>query len=325
MHVPPTPNERISQILSRDWHADILEFLRTDLPRLCAVLLLAFVLQRLVAFFVGRMVRLAERQVDNPQRASQLRTMAAIIRATSYGILGFIVLLHVLSVFSIDLTPLLASAGVVGVGIGLGAQSIFKDVLNGIFILVEDQYNVGEIVKLAGLQGTVEDLSLRITRLRDADGTLYIIPNSQIGTVSNLSRDFALASLSVSVDASANPDRVMDTLRTVAAGIRVDPAFGQIILSEPNILGVDRISGREILYALNLRVRPNQRDAVLRELRRRIVLTFESSAIPLGNESSLLILAKDPPGPSDPWSHTLPNPQPATVPEASPATEPPSS
>src|SRR6185437_1158513 len=105
------------------------------------------------------------------------------------------------------------------VGIGLGAQSIFKDMLNGIFILVEDQYNVGEVVKIAGLQGTVEDLTLRLTRLRDSDGTLYVIPNSQIATVSNLSRDFSIASLPVSVDASANPDRVMALLRKVAAEV----------------------------------------------------------------------------------------------------------
>ena len=313
MPLPATPNEHIGQILARDWHADIVDFLRSDLPRLLAVLLLAAILQRTVAFFVGRMLRFADRQVGNPQRASQLRTMAGIIRATTYGILGFIVLLHVLSVFNINLTPLLASAGVVGVGIGLGAQSIFKDVLNGIFILVEDQYNVGEVVKIAGLQGTVEDLSLRLTRLRDGDGTLHLIPNSQINTVSNMSRDFAVASLTVSVDATANPDRVSATLLTIATEVRSDPAFAAVILADPQMLGVDKISGREIVYALNLRVRPNQRDGVLRELRKRIVLTFEKSAIPLGSDSSLLVLAKDPPAQLTPVSPTD-NPAPSATP-----------
>src|SRR6185437_16791534 len=118
------------------------------------------------------------------------------------------------------------------VGIGLGAQSIFKDMINGIFILVEDQYNVGEVVKIAGLQGTVEDLTLRLTRVRDSDGTLYIIPNSQIGTVSNLSRDFSLANLNVSVDASANPDRVIDVLRTLATSVRNESAFRDIAIAD---------------------------------------------------------------------------------------------
>ena len=145
-------DNRVWNIVEHDWRTDIIEFVRSGLPRLLAILLLAFILQRIVLFFVNRMLRLADKQVGNSQRASQLRTMAAILRATSYSIIGFIVLLHVLSIFNINLTPLLASAGVVGVGIGLGAQSIFKDMLNGIFILVEDQYNVGEVVKIAGLK-----------------------------------------------------------------------------------------------------------------------------------------------------------------------------
>ena len=299
-HWNPAPqDDRFSNILARDWHNDVINFVRADLPRILAILLVAFILQRIVHFFVARMRRLADKQVGNSQRASQLRTMASIIRATSYGILGFIVLLHILSIFSINLTPLLASAGVVGVGIGLGAQSIFKDMLNGIFILLEDQYNVGEVVRIAGLQGTVEDLSLRITKLRDGDGTLHLIPNSQIATVSNLSRDFSIASLPVSVDASVDPDRVMDVLRSIAKEVREDPAYKQVIISDPDILGVDRINGREILYPVNLRVRANQRDGVMRELRRRIIKTFEREGIPLGNASSLLIMQKgDPTAPA---------------------------
>jgi small conductance mechanosensitive channel len=280
----------ISEIVARDWHNDIANFIRADLPRIFAILLIALVLQRLVTFFVNRMRHLADRQVGNGQRASQLRTIAAILRATSYSLIGFIVLLHILSVFNINLTPLLASAGVVGVGIGLGAQSIFKDMLNGIFILVEDQYNVGEVVRVAGLAGTVEDLTLRLTRLRDGDGTLHIIPNSQIATVSNLSRDYSIASLPVSVDATADPDRVMDLLRRLAAEVRSDPAFREVVIADPDILGVDKINGREIVYPVNLRVRANQRDGVLRELRKRIIKTFEREGIPLGTASSTLIM-----------------------------------
>ena len=226
------------------------------------------------------MRKLADHQVGNSQRAAQLRTMAAILRATSYGVIGFIVLLQVLSIFNINLTPLLASAGIVGVGIGLGAQSIFKDMLNGIFILVEDQYNVGEVVKIAGLHGTVEDLTLRCTTLRDGDGTLYIIPNSQIATVSNLSRDFSVATLNLSVDASADPDKVIAVLATVALEVRNDPAFKEIVIADPDVPGVDKINGREVTYPVSIRVRANQKDGVLRELRRRIIMAFEERRHP---------------------------------------------
>ena len=144
------------------WHRDILTFVHTDLPRLLFIFVFWLVILRVILIFDGRMRRLARHHAaTNAQRAKELLTVAANLRATSYGIIGFILLLHTLSVLGINLTPLLASAGVVGVGIGLGAQSLFKDMLNGIFILIENQYNVGDTVRIASLTGTVEDLTLR--------------------------------------------------------------------------------------------------------------------------------------------------------------------
>jgi len=287
-------DEHIMQIVERDWHNDIVSFATTKLPKIFVVLLVVFVLQRIVLFFVKKMRTRADRQVGHFHRAAQLRTMASILRATSYGVLGFIALLQLLNIFDIPYQPILASAGIVGVGVGLGAQSIFKDVLNGIFILVEDQYNVGEVVILAGLKGTVEDLSLRRTSLRDNDGTLYIIPNSQIATVSNLSRDYSVAALNVSVDASANPDKVIALLRKIADEVRNESTFKDIAIADPIILGVDKIEGRAVTYPVQIRVRANQRDGVLRELRRRIILAFEKDGIPLGNDPANMLILRTP-------------------------------
>jgi small conductance mechanosensitive channel len=276
-----------------DWRHDTLLFVHTGLPKLVFILLLWAIILRIVLFFVGRMRRVARHHsAANPQRASELLTVAAILRATAYGIVGFIVLLHVLRVLGIDLTPLLASAGVVGVGVGLGAQSLFKDMLNGIFILIENQYNVGDTVRLASLTGTVEDLTLRITKLRDADGTLYLIPNSQIATVSNLSRDFAVATLSLTVDASADPDQVLNILRSTALAVRNDPQFRDIALADPIVPGVDSISGRVVTYPVTIRVRISQKDAILRELRRRTLQAFEQNGIPLGTDPANMLLMK---------------------------------
>jgi small conductance mechanosensitive channel len=295
MHLPamPSQDQPINSLttIEHAWKNDIISIIQNKLPRVLAILLIVFVLHRLVLFFVKRLRRLADHQVGNFHRAAQLRTMAAIIRATSYSIFGFIIFLQVLNLLGIPYQPILASAGILGVAIGLGAQSIFKDMINGILILVEDQYNVGEVVSLAGLKGTVEDLSLRRTSVRDADGTLYIIPNSQIATVSNLSRDFSVASLNVSVDASANPDKVMDLLKKIATDVRNDPAYKEIAIADPVVLGVDKIDGRAVSYPVQIRVRVNQRDGVLRELRRRIILAFEKEGIPLGNDpANMLIL-----------------------------------
>lgn len=291
----PSQEQRLSRLFAEEWHNDIVLFVSQKLPKLVGVLIIAFIILRVIKFFVSRLQKRAEQQVGNFHRAAQLRTMASIFRATSIGVVGFLAFLQVLTIFDIPYQPLLASAGILGVGIGLGAQSIFKDMLNGIFILLEDQYNVGEVVTIAGLKGTVEDLSLRSTRLRDGDGTLYLIPNSQIATVSNQSRDFSVASLPISVDASANPDRVMDILRRLASDVRNDSAFKDIVISDPEILGINDIRGREVIYQVNIRVRANQRDGVLRELRRRIILAFEKEGIPLGISSNMLIMQKTDP------------------------------
>jgi small conductance mechanosensitive channel len=303
MHLPamPSQDQPIGSIktIEHAWKNDIISIIQNKLPRVLAILLIVFVLHRLVLFFVKRLHRLADHQVANFHRAAQLRTMAAIIRATSYSIFGFIVFLQVLNILGIPYQPILASAGILGVAIGLGAQSIFKDMINGILILVEDQYNVGEVVNLAGLKGTVEDLSLRRTSVRDADGTLYIIPNSQIATVSNLSRDYAVANLNISVDASANPDKVISLLTRVATDVRNDPIFKDIAVSDPVVPGVDKIDGRAVTYPIQIRVRVNQRDGVLRELRRRIILAFEKEGIPLGTDPANMLILR-PPNPTAP-------------------------
>jgi small conductance mechanosensitive channel len=274
----------------RDWHDDVVEMVKDRLPKFVLVCVILVILWRIVQFFVGRMILRADRLNNNPHRSAQLRTMAAIIRATAYAVLAFLAFLQFLTLLHITYTTLLASAGLIGVGIGLAAQSLFKDIINGIFFLIEDQFNVGDVIRAASLTGTVEDLTLRTTWLRDGDGTLHVIPNSQIATLSNLSRDYAVATLPVAVDASANPDEVIAVLTEIAKAVRADAAFKDVLIADPVVLGVDKIDGRSILYPISLRVLPNQKDGVLRELRKNIVLTFERKGIPLGSDSSLLIM-----------------------------------
>ncbi len=281
--------------IERGWHTALLNFVQNGLPEILVTLLIAFVAQRLVLFFTKRLRRRADVLVGNGRRSAQLRTVAGILRASAYGLIGFYVFIQVLGAIGVPLGPFIASAGVIGLGVSFGAQSLFKDVLNGIFILLEDQFSVGDVVKVAGLQGTVEDLTLRCTKLRDGDGTVYIVPNSQIATVSNLSRDFSVASLAVNVSARENPDRVLAVLKQLAMELRLDPAFKDVVLADPDILGVDRIAGREITYPVNLRVRANQRDGVLRELRRRLLLAFAREGIDLGPGANVLVLERPDP------------------------------
>ena len=270
------------------------------LPKVLVVLLFLFIIERIAGFFVNRMRSIASREHIEARRGAQLRTMASIIRATIYSILAFLGFLQILNLLNINYAPLLASAGIVGVGIGLAAQSLFKDIINGVFILIEDQYNVGETVKIASLTGTVEDLTLRLTRLRDGDGTLYIIPNSQVATVTNMSRDFAVAAVSISVDASADPAHVMKVLEEIAREVHADPTFKDVIMAEPGISGIDSINGRALGYSINARVRIAQKDDILHTFRNHIIDRFKREGIPLGIDPANMLLLQQKAGTTDP-------------------------
>lgn len=287
-------DEHTLQQIEHGWHNDFNTFVESGLPKIVVALVLAFIAQRIVLFFVKRLRRRADAMVGNAQRAAQLRTIAAIVRASSYSLIAAYLVVQVLGAIGVPLGPFIASAGVIGLGISFGAQSIFKDMLNGIFILVEDQFNVGDTIKAASLTGAVEDLTLRITKLRDGDGTLHIIPNSQITTVSNLSRDFSVATLHLSVASTENPDRILGLLRTLTDALREDVVFKDVLIAAPDLLGVDKISAQEVVYPINLRVRANQKDPVLRELRKRILIAFTKEKIQFGASTSTLMIEANP-------------------------------
>lgn len=261
--------------INRKWMMDLQGFIRASLPKIIVILVVAWVLTRFVKLVTERVLRAAERHAGRPRNVSQVRTLTSVIRATGTGIIFFVAALEILPLLGFRLGPLLASAGVAGVAIGLAAQTIVKDCLNGMLILVEDQYNVGDVVKLAGLGGTVEAMTLRRTMVRDADGTLYVIPNSQITTVANQTRDFSVATINVSVDFSADPDQVMALLKQVAMGVRQDPAYSHVFLADPTLLGVDSIKGSQVIYPVQLRTQANQQWPAMRETQRRIRLALE--------------------------------------------------
>lgn len=265
--------------VSAEWMGDLQEFLHTKLPRLVVLAIVAVVLTRLLNLITGRMVYVAERHSVDTMRLSQVKTLASVIRATGIGVIGLISALMLLDTMEIKLGPLLASAGIAGVAIGLAAQTIVKDMLNGVLILVEDQFGVGEVVKIAGVAGTVEAMSLRRTTVRDGDGTLYVIPNSQITTVANQSRDFSVATINVSVDFSADPDRVIGLLKDVSMGVRQDPAYSDVFLNDPQVLGVDAMKGSEVIYPVILKTKANQQWAALRETKRRIRIAIEENQL----------------------------------------------
>ena len=274
-HAEPTSS--FVRSLNQEWLSDVQEFLHVGLPKLLFIALYAWVLILIVNFITSRVIKVAERRDSvGAARGAQVRTLASVIRATGIGIVAFLAFLQIMeNVLHFNLGPLLASAGVAGVAIGLAAQTIVKDVLNGILILIEDQYNVGDVVTLAGMTGTVDSMTLRKTQVRGFDGTLYIIPNSQITNVANQSRDYSVSTLNVSVDFSANPDQVIPLLKKIALEVRNEPAFRDAFVADPQVFGVDSIKGTEVIYPIQIRTLPRKQFDAMREMQRRIRLALE--------------------------------------------------
>ncbi len=258
-----------------EWAVDSQEFIRVKLPHLFVVAVIAFVLMRLLRMITFHISRVAERHSATPVHIAQVKTVTGIVRTTGLAIIWLIAGLQILDALGVNLAPLLASAGIAGIALGLAAQNIVKDVLNGILILIEDQFNVGDTVRLAGVAGTVEAMTLRNTTVRDADGTLYIIPNSQITTVANQSVGYSVATVNVSVDFSANPDKVVELLRKIAMEIRSSEEFREVFVADPQILGVDAIKGSELIFPVVFKTLATKQYAPVREFRRRVRLAME--------------------------------------------------
>jgi small conductance mechanosensitive channel len=258
-----------------EWADDAQEFVRSKLPHLLLVAIIAFILNRLLRAVTAHMIRVAEQHAAGPGRIAQVKTVAGVIRTTGLAIIGLITGLQFLAAVGFNFGPLLASAGIAGVAIGLAAQNIVKDMLNGILILIEDQFNVGDTVRLAGVAGIVETMTLRNTTVRDTDGTLYVIPNSQITTVANLSVGYSLATVNVSVDFSANPDEVLKLLTAIAMEVRNSDEFRQVFVADPQILGVDAIKGSELIFPVTFKTLATKQYGALREFRRRVRLALE--------------------------------------------------
>ncbi|MFZ1084621.1 MAG: mechanosensitive ion channel family protein [Terracidiphilus sp.] len=279
--------ERFLGRLLDHWSADTEEFVRLRLPHLLIVALLGFGLSRLLRLITSRMIHIAVEHSPSPVRISQVKTLSGVIRASGLAVIGTIVGLQFLDAVGINLAPLLTSAGIAGVAIGLAAQNIVRDMFNGILILVEDQFSVGDTVRLAGLSGVVEAMTLRKTTVRDADGTLYIIPNSQITTVANQSVGFSVATVNVSVDFSANPDHVLELLKGIAMEIRTSEEFRQVFVADPQILGVDAIKGSELIFPVIFKTLATQQYAPVREFRRRVRLALEENHLLPGDPNRI--------------------------------------
>lgn len=243
--------------------------------------LVSWVLRRVVARFMRRVVPpvLSGSEAQHARAEGRAETLGTVIGGVLTAIVWFIAVISILEEFSINLGPLLAGAGVLGVALGFGAQNVVRDTLAGTFMILEDQLGVGDVVDLGEARGTVEKVTLRCTRLRDVNGTVWYVPNGQILRVGNKSQDWARALLDVEVDVDQDVARVQAVLERTAAELAADPAWADALLGSPEVWGVETFTARGYTVRLVLKTRPGQQFDVMRELRVRIKAAFTSEGI----------------------------------------------
>ena len=212
-------------------------------------------------------------------RSARLRTLLPMLRTALLITILLIVVLMVLSEVGVNIAPLLAGAGVVGIAVGFGSQKLVQDLITGLFLLLENAMQVGDVVTLGGLSGTVEALSIRTIRLRALDGSMHIIPFSAVTTVTNQTRDFSYAVLDVSVGLNEEPDDVVPVLKDVAAAMRADPAWADVLCDDLDVMGVEKFIDTAWILRARIKTLPASRWSVARELNRRIKLKFDELAI----------------------------------------------
>lgn len=247
--------------------------------RIALILLLTWLAQRLVSRVIRLFrVRIAARMTEAEQ-VRRAETLGRALRYVASAIIALVAVVLVLDEIGISVAPILGAAGVVGLAVGFGAQSLVKDYFTGMFLLLENQITRGDVVEIAGKSGSVEDITLRYVRLRDYDGNVHFVPNNLISTVTNMSRGHAYAVVDVGVAYREDIDAVLQVMRRVSNELADDPTFGQKMLDDFEVAGVERLSDSAVILRGRFKVRPLEQWNVRREYYRRIKYAFDAAGI----------------------------------------------
>ncbi len=261
---------------------------------------------------LGRSNEQSHDVVTYTRRAQRAKTMGSLLKSIITGVLVAVFGTMVLSEVGVNIAPIIASAGIIGVAIGFGAQSLVKDYLSGIFMIVEDQYGVGDVVDLGEANGTVEAVSLRVTRLRDVNGTVWYVRNGEIVRVGNMSQNWARTVLDVAVGYGEDLAHVRRVIKDVAHDLWDDEEFKGLIIEEPEIWGVESMTAEAVNVRVTLKTAPMEQWAVARAMRERIKSRFDHEGIQMPHwpvsrlDMPLAPVAAEPPAAADPTPEERP-------------------
>jgi small conductance mechanosensitive channel len=262
--------------------------------RILLLILLAFAASR----FASAVIRNAEHEIADgnevsiQERRKRLRTVGATLNRFFSILIWSAALLMVLRELDVDITPVLTGAGIIGLAVGFGAQTLVKDIISGLFLIAEDQVRLGDVAEINGIGGAVEQINLRTIVLRDVEGTVHTIANGEIRTLANKSKDFSYYVIDIGVGYDDDTDRIVDVVRNVAADLMKDPAFSVNILEPLEVLGVDSFKATEVTLRFRIKTMPLKQWEVGRELRRRIKKAFDANGITIPAPQMVVTIKK---------------------------------
>jgi small conductance mechanosensitive channel len=296
--------------LGEDWRSQALTWLVAKPLAVLVLVLLAWLSRWFLHRLIDRLVRRAaeglpgpvlrrrqEEQADQDEeqppllhsgrRVQRAETMGSLLKSVASIVVVTVLVITLIAELGYPVGPLLASAGVVGVALGFGAQSLVKDFLSGIFMIFEDQYGVGDVVDLGEAGGTVEAVGLRVTRLRDVEGTVWYVRNGEILRVGNQSQNWARTVLDIPVALDQDLRRVQEVLRDVAHDLWDDEDYKRLVIEEPEVWGVQELTPNQVVIRVTLKTAPLEQWAVAREMRQRIKLRFDHEGIELAHPTAV--------------------------------------
>jgi len=288
--------------LLQAWGADIFGWFASALGRQVAgsavsigtVLVVAIVVWELFSSAIERYLAAVDDEGRPVPRSPRFRTLLPLVHTAMMVLIVAMAGLIVLSEIGVNIGPLLAGAGIVGIAIGFGSQALVKDIITGLFILIEDTLAVGEVVDVGnGHAGVVEGISIRCLKLRDVEGTVHTVPFSDVATVKNLTRDYSYYVADISVAYREDTDEVVDVLREVAEQLKADPAFGPFMLAPLEVIGLDRFEASAVIIKVRLKTVPSRQWPVGREFNRRLKKAFDAKGIEMSAPHRMLYFGRD--------------------------------
>jgi small conductance mechanosensitive channel len=254
--------------------------------RITLILVAAYIIIRLMRPAFNRMeaflIRATQRTESIPGAAAKrIRTLASVLWTISSGLLWFIVVLIALNQVGVNIGPIIAGAGVVGLAVGFGAQHLVRDLVSGFFLLLENQIRVGDVAIINGTSGLVESITFRTVALRDASGVVHVFPNGSINTLANATLDWSAYVIDVAVSYKQDTDTAIDIMRRVADEMRAEEEYGLLMLEPIEIFGVDNFTDAAVIIKARFKTQPAQQYAVGREFRRRLLKAFHVEGVEL--------------------------------------------